>query len=186
MVAKPAIPSIEDMEFRSYSPRLNPKFIEAAKTVMSQEMSTVIFTVKELVTKINMELPVSYRVSVKYMYKLLEKIRDEKEQKRYTENEKKYTAEIQAVFAKYFLEHKEFLFEKLKNETGKNWCKWAWFIERKYPEWNIRQADVSVRGDTDNTVTVIVKGAKKEGEAENETEKAEEGKEVEPKEVIEA
>lgn len=60
-----------------------------------------------------------------------------------------FVADFLGVYKKALINQKLMLFEKFENDKGA-WQKWAWVIERKFEDWNLKRisetkADINVR-----------------------------------------
>ena len=103
------------------------KFIEVAKEVLFKE-SLMLLTDEELVFLINEQLDEKDKVAIR-TFKLW-KSGD------YSEKED-IGKEFLPLIKKALLIQKESLFKKFQNDD-RAWQRWAWIIERKFSEWNLK------------------------------------------------
>src|SRR4051794_16432024 len=105
--------------------KLTEDFLQAAEQVLETE-DVVFFTDAELLAEINEKLPEEARIA-----------------KRTFESWKAATSDdpmglgFLRLIEKALRREKRSLFDKMAKDP--NWTKWAWIIERKFDEWNIRR-----------------------------------------------
>lgn len=107
--------------------KLNKTFLERAKKVLWNE-NLVLFTDEELVDEINEELKPEEQISQRTF---------ERWKSSDFETKGEIGIEFCRLMKKALRDQKENLFEKYQNEKGA-WQKWAWIIERKFSEWNLK------------------------------------------------
>jgi len=120
------------------------KFIEVAKEVLFKE-SLILLTDEELVFLINEQLDEKDKVAIR-TFKLW-KSGD------YSEKED-IGKEFLPLIKKALLIQKESLFKKFQNDD-RAWQRWAWIIERKFSEWNLKKISEStteVKGEVSTKV----------------------------------
>jgi len=125
--------------------KLNDDFIKALKEVLFKEednIDAIIHTDKELLFLINQRLPEEKQIS-KRTFERWKARNKEDNLNKLTETGRKFCR----LYKKALLEQKRYLFEELKGEkTG--WQRWAWIIERKFDDWNIKhKTDITTQGD---------------------------------------
>jgi len=103
------------------------KFIEAAKEVLFSD-SVMLFTDEELVDEINERLEEKDRISQRTFKRW--KASDFEED---GETGKEFCPLIKKALRK----QKESLLKKYSNDD-RAWQRWAWIIERKFSEWNLK------------------------------------------------
>lgn len=107
--------------------KLNKTFLERAEKVLWNK-NLVLFTDEELVDEINEELKPEEQISTRTFIRWKQADFEEK-------------GEIGIKFChlmkKALRDQKANLFEKYQSEKGA-WQKWAWIIERKFSEWNLK------------------------------------------------
>jgi len=122
--------------------KLTKVFLKATEEVLSEGLNSVILTDEELISEINKKLEPEQRIK-----------------KRTFENWKAGTSpntqtEEMSTFRKILREaiikQKKDLFQKLLADE-KGWTRFAWIIERKFPEWNIRNK-IDMTLDTERIV----------------------------------
>jgi hypothetical protein len=141
------------------------KFIEVAKEVLFKE-SLMLLTDEELVFLINEQLEEKDKVAIR-TFKLW---------KSGDYAEKGETGkEFLPLIKKALLIQKENLFKKFQNDD-RAWQRWAWIIERKFSEWNLKKISEStteIKGEVntkvdyskldESTLKDIIKQLKSEG-----------------------
>ena len=121
--------------------KLTKNYINAAKEVLGidspDSISAIIYTDKELFELINDKLPKEEKICDSTFDKWKAgKVKNDKIGKEFLQLIKKALS-IQ----------KEYLFQKFQSEPMQ-WQKWAWILERKFSDWNIRKrVDVDVKSD---------------------------------------
>jgi hypothetical protein len=141
------------------------RFIEVAKEVLFKE-SLMLLTDEELVFLINEELEESEKVSIRTFKHWKSGNYDEKGD---------IGKEFLPLIKKALLIQKESLFKKFQNDD-RAWQRWAWIIERKFSEWNLKKISentTEVKGEVktkidyskldEGTLKDIIKQLKSEG-----------------------
>ena len=119
--------------------KLTDRFIIAANEVINEEINAIILTDEELLSKINDKLPEEAQVSV-------ETWKDWKAGTSPVEQNKLLDT-FHLLIKKALIRQKSDLFRKMGYDD-KAWQRWAWIIERKFDDWNIKQKqDLNVKGD---------------------------------------
>ena len=103
------------------------KFIEAAKEVLFSD-SVMLFTDEELVDEINERLEEKDRISQRTFERW--KASD-------FEEDGKTGKDFVGLIKKALRKQKENLLNKYSNDD-RAWQRWAWIIERKFSEWNLK------------------------------------------------
>ena len=119
------------------------KFIEAAKEVLFSD-SVMLFTDEELVDEINERLEEKDRIHQSTFEKW-------KAGKIESDN---VGSEFLRLIKKALRKQKESLLKKYSNDD-RAWQRWAWIIERKFSEWNLKKISEStteVKGDINTTI----------------------------------
>jgi len=117
--------------------KLTKKFLKVAEEVINENINALIFTDEELIDLINERLPEKKRISI---------ITWKRWKKRKLKGRKSLLDRFDTLYKKAFEKQKKSLFYKLQTDD-KAWQRWAWIIERKFPEWNLRQkVDANVKG----------------------------------------
>lgn len=110
--------------------KLTEKYIEAAKQVLGLDspdsISAIIYTDEELIMLINEKLLPGERINERTF-------RDWKARK--IDNHLLSSSFLPLV-KKALTSQKDYLFQKYQNDPI--WQKWAWIIERKFTDWDIR------------------------------------------------
>jgi hypothetical protein len=119
------------------------RFIEVAKDVLFRD-GLMLLTDEELVDEINENLDKKDRISQRTF-------------KRWKANDFDEEGEIGKEFCplikKALRNQKENLFKKFQNDD-RAWQRWAWIIERKFSEWNLKNIN---ENKNDNTHTGEIK-----------------------------
>jgi len=107
-----------------------PKFIEAMERVLNYPHSVgyaIIFTDEDLVEMINEELDEADQISMRAfrMWKAGEAIDDER------------LEVFVACYKKAVRDQQENLFAALRSDVPGGWQRYAWILERKFPNWNL-------------------------------------------------
>lgn len=118
--------------------KLTEKFIESAENVLNDWINAIIFTDDELLFAINENLELKEQISER-TFKTYKKYAKSKEIQQELSN---YDIEILDrflhLYKKALQNQKKYLFEAMRNEE-KAWQKYAWIIERKFSDWNLKQ-----------------------------------------------
>jgi len=112
--------------------KLTANFIKRAEEVINNDINAIILTNEELLDEINEGLEEKARISGRTLIRWQKINLDDKE--KLDELGEKFCHLIK----KALREQKRNLFESLKGDT-KAWQRFAWIIERKFDEWNIKQ-----------------------------------------------
>lgn len=113
--------------------KLNKKFIEVTKEVVEEGINAIIYTDKELREEINYRLPEKNRITRRTFENWKRKINEGKEKEL-----GKYGSEFFRIYKKALRKQKRSLFESFQDNEERQWQKWAWIIERKFDDWNLR------------------------------------------------
>jgi hypothetical protein len=116
--------------------KLNNNFLEVAKNIIYKE-EMMFLTDEDLVHLINRELEEKYRISQSTFKGW--------KSGNFGDN-KDLGAEFLSLIKDALVEQKKNLFKKFGDKTD-IWTKWAWIIERKFSEWNLKQIN-----ETKNTI----------------------------------
>ena len=120
------------------------KFIEVAKEVLFKE-SLMLLTDEELVFLINEKLEEEDRISDRTFARWKAKDFDDNDE---------IGKNFVMLLKKALLTQKESLFKKFQNDD-RAWQRWAWIIERKFSEWNLKKISEStteVKGEVSTKV----------------------------------
>ena len=115
--------------------KLDDEIIQAFNTVLNEGINAIILTDEEMVLLVNDILPENNKFSYSAF----------KDWKAFATDVKKDTTDynammydkIRSVIKKALTIQKQNLFTKMQNDK-QAWQKYAWIIERKFDEWNIR------------------------------------------------
>ena len=111
--------------------KLTDRFIKAAEKIILSEHNAIILTDEELLVEINDLLEEKEKIHSKTLVNWKTKLKtDEKE---LDEMGRRFCFLIKKALAN----QKKDLFKKLENDK-QAWQRWAWIIERKFDDWNIR------------------------------------------------
>lgn len=116
--------------------KLNKNFIDVAKTIIYQD-EMMFLTDEDLLHLINRELDDSARIS--------DRTFENWKAGNFGEN-KELGAQFLRLIKDALVEQKKSLFKKFGDKTD-IWTKWAWIIERKFSEWNLKTIN-----ETKNTI----------------------------------
>lgn len=138
--------------------KLNRTRLDKAERILYKENkewhsedNAIILTDEELCLYINEwlkeEHQISYRTFRKYKKRLKGNIDDNWD---YDESLAETLVEFGTLYKKALWEQKTWLFNKLKHDE-KAWQRWAWIIERKFTDWNLRHIwETTHKGDKDS------------------------------------
>lgn len=106
--------------------KLTDKYLEVAESVLNDDINAIIFTDEELRDLINERLEEEERISDRRWEAW--KAGDVKDEA---------VIEFRRLYKKAINIQKSNLFAKMRDDE-KAWQKWAWIIERKFDDWNLR------------------------------------------------
>lgn len=124
--------------------KLEP-FLEAAEQVLFDDINAIIFTDQELIDEINEHLGEKQQITRRTFQNWKQRIKEGDD----------LNGKAQSFFILYkkaLRRQKNQLFKKFRNDKGQ-WQRWAWIIERKFDEWNIKHK-MEHDGNLDSTVSV--------------------------------
>lgn len=108
-------------------------FTRRLKQLLTKDRSKALFlTDEELVEQVNSSLKDKDRIC----------LRTFRMWKKAGENNEK-SPDFFPLIKKALFEEKMRLFNKLQNDA-RNWTRWAWIIERKFDDWNIRKKNAAL------------------------------------------
>lgn len=117
--------------------KLNDKFLEVANRIVNEDINAIILSDEDLVFLINNELDENQRISDRTFQRW--------KAKEYDEDDTTGT-EFCRIIKAALIQQRMHLFNKLRKDAN-SWTRWAWIIERKFTEWNIKhQHDVTSNG----------------------------------------
>ena len=123
------------------------KFLAAAEKILNHDMNAIIHTDDGLRLMINDTLPKADRICEATF-------QNWKAEAVSGTVEKEAVRRFLGLYKKALTIQRDSLFKSLK-EDEKTWQKWAWIIERKFDEWNIRnKLDHTSKGEQINKVLV--------------------------------
>ncbi len=112
--------------------KLTADFISAAEIVLSQDINAIIYTDEELLMLINERLEESARIDYATFKRWKAKNKDGQ-----TDILDVIGIRFCALIKSALAKQKSSLFDRLRT-SDEHWQRWAWIIERKFNEWNIR------------------------------------------------
>lgn len=124
---------------------LNEEIIQTFKDILSEDNNAIILTDEDLCLLVNDRMD-----GMSFSYSAY------KDWKAFAIGTKSETSEenmilykkLRSLIKKALIIQKQELFKKLNNETVQ-WQRWAWIIERKFDEWNIRH-----KAEVDTTINI--------------------------------
>ena len=122
------------------------RFVEVAQDVLFRE-NIILLTDEELVFMINEELEESERVAQRTF-----------ESWKAGEIKDANSIEFLRVMKRALITQKQNLFDKFKTDD-KAWTRWAWIIERKFSEWNLKHISEN-KNDNNNKSTINIQMSK--------------------------
>ena len=133
---------------------LNDKIIETFEAVLNDGLNAFILTDEELIILVNDRLPEKDRFSYS-AFKDWKAFALGTKEDTTPENMEKYI-ELGSVYKRALIRQKQSLFKKFESEP--QWQKYAWILERKFSEWNLKHIS-EVRDDyKDRLERIVVKG----------------------------
>jgi len=113
--------------------KLTKDWLKVAEEVVNNDINAIILTDEELVSEINDRIVKENRISDRTFRRWKSKSKDE---------DVKELDEIGSSFVllikRALIKQKKHLFEKFREEPNQ-WQRWAWILERKFDDWNIKQ-----------------------------------------------
>ena len=116
--------------------KLTDKFIEIAKKILDEDMNAIILTDEDLIFLINEELKKENIETIANSTFRNWKANNKEDN---IDELDEMGKEFLALIKNALIRERNNLFEKLKTEEAGLWQKYAWIIERKFDEWNLRQ-----------------------------------------------
>jgi len=133
---------------------LNDKIIAAFEAVLTEGLNAFILTDEELVILVNEQLLPDDRFSYSAFkdwkaFALLTK------EDTTPENMEKYL-ELRSLIKRALIKQKQSLFKKFESEP--QWQKYAWILERKFSEWNLKHISEVKDDHKDRIERIVAKG----------------------------
>ena len=133
---------------RGRPPKLTKKWIAVAREVVDTDINAIILTDEELVFLINEKANKKDKISERTFERWKAKNKEDKEDG--DEKLDKIGEEFCRLYKRALLRQKKDLFNSLKDDD-KQWQRFAWIIERKFNDWNIKkQVDITTKGESIN------------------------------------
>ena len=111
--------------------KLTENFLEAAEKIINEDINAIILTDEELIDAINElleeEAQITHRTFMSW------KAKNKEDYESIDENGKRFLHLVKKALRK----QKAGLFDKFREEPNQ-WQRWAWILERKFDDWNIR------------------------------------------------
>ena len=133
---------------------LNDKIIDAFEQVLTEGLNAFILTDEELVILVNEELLPEDRFSYS-AFKDWKAFALDKKEDTSPENLEKYL-ELGSLIKRALIKQKQSLFKKLESEP--QWQKYAWILERKFSEWNLKHISEVKDDYKDRIERIVAKG----------------------------
>jgi len=140
--------------------KLTKTFLEIADEIINNDINAIIHTDEELLLLINEKLEGEEKISQRTFERW-------KAKSNKVDDLDKIGKSFVALIKKALIKQKQYLFEELRGDD-KAWQRWAWIIERKFDDWNIRHKTEYGFGNEINSIEVIVK-QKEKNETKSET-----------------
>lgn len=118
--------------------KINDRIVKAFDKIVNDDINAIIFTDDELVTEVNWILPEKDKFSLsafKDWKGYAVGVKDPNSTNEY--NLRRYK-QIGTIIKKALTRQKKELFDSLKSDD-KAWQRFAWILERKFSEWNLKQ-----------------------------------------------
>lgn len=128
------------VKMRTRPSKLTENWLKAAEKVVNRGLNGLVMTDEEIFSLTNMELPEKKRISERTF----------KRWKMGSQKHNSFFKRFDTLIKKAHQIQKENLFQMLKEDRSA-WQRWAWIIERKFPEWNIRQ-QIDLKGQVDKKI----------------------------------
>lgn len=138
--------------------KLTDKFLKVADEIINDDMNAIIYTDEQLLFLINDKLDEKERIT--------DRTFENWKSGSSPVHEKDKLDNFFALLKKALAKQQATLFLNMKKDQ-KVWQKWAWIIERKFDNWNIRQkvnSDVTTGGKPITYTVVSYKDLDKENE----------------------
>ena len=116
--------------------KLTTNFLRTAKKVLDNAEELVLLTDEDLLFEINDKLPEDERISKRTFERWKAKCDDEED-----ESLNKKEATFVGYIKKALRLQERKLLENLMNDDGRTWKKWAWLLERKFIQWNLKKRE---------------------------------------------
>lgn len=116
---------------KAHRPSKKEPFLNEAEKILFEDINAVIYTDEELIDAVNDRLEEDQKIT----YRTFQNWKAEAQNRTFTDE---LGARFFRLIKKALREQKKELFAKFRNEKT-HWQKWAWIIERKFDEWNIKQ-----------------------------------------------
>ena len=122
--------------------KLTKDWLKVAEEVVNNDINAIILTDEELVSEINDRIVKGNRISDRTFRRWKSKSKDED-----VEELDELGSSFVLLIKRALIKQKKHLFEKFREEPNQ-WQRWAWILERKFDEWNIRQkTDITTKGE---------------------------------------
>lgn len=126
--------------------KMNKRVLNAFEKVLNEEQNALVCTDEELFMLMNEELEKKDQI----VYSTFQEWKNNN--KKYTESNPKQAdlfRQFSGLIKKALVKERKALMLNLKGDE-KAWQRWAWIIERKFDEWNIRnKTDMTIAGKKD-------------------------------------
>lgn len=126
------------MKKRGAPTKLSPEWLEIARDVIESDLATVFMTDIEISDEINDRIAIKYpNRDLKVSYGTFKRWKSKSKHGLFDSSKDKLFCDLCSLIKKAQINQKRILFHNLLND--RQWKKWAWIIERRYDEWNLRK-----------------------------------------------
>lgn len=134
--------------------KLTDHFLKVVEEVLNDDINAIIFTDEELLFEINNRLEKKEQIG-KTTWKNYKTLAKDEVKKTLKKIERDKMEIFLALYKEALNKQKKNLFQQLKGDE-KSWQRWAWIIERKFSEWNLRHiGEVKKDITADGKITVV-------------------------------
>ncbi len=140
-LAKKALKELESKKKNGRPTKLTQKFLEVADKIINDNINAIIHTDEDLLFLINDQLSKKEKIDDRTFQRWKAKAREGKEEE-LDKNGKTFVV----LLKKALIEQKKRLFLDLQDDV-KGWQRFAWILERKFDDWNIKvKTDITSGG----------------------------------------
>lgn len=129
--------------------KLNKKFIDAFKKISKEAQDNfspefIAVTDEDLLFLINEELEDKERIDIRTLdrykakAKKIDSVHNDENNNDEINEKELMIAEFCQLYKKTLIIQRQFLMKKLSDDDGKSWMRYAWMLERKFSEWNLK------------------------------------------------
>lgn len=123
------------------------KWLDALEEVINNE-ELMFLSNNDILYLVNSKLEKKEQITRRTLHKWVNKVHENISEEEYQR--------FEDLFSKTQIKQKQFLFKKMMESNDKSWTKYAWIMERKFSDFNLKQITENINKNEDKHIIQIV------------------------------